>query len=128
MWGECFPPLRFPDYKPHTIIILRGVFDFFAKKISEPIPKKCIFATSILEIMNAKRKYIRYIVLLFCTVLMFALASCQSSHNTPHHSSKYQKVRTKHQPNWNATTSQSTTYYIKKNSTRKSHDSKKVKR
>jgi hypothetical protein len=78
--------------------------------------------------MNAKKKYLRYIVLLFCVALMVTFVSCQSSKNQVHKPSKYQKVRTKHQPHWNATTSQSTTYYIKKNSTRKSHDSKKIKR
>lgn len=78
--------------------------------------------------MNAKRKYIRYFVLLFCTVLTFSLVSCKSSSTTSHKPSKYNKVRTKHQPHWNATTSQNTTYYIKKHSTRKSHDSKRIKR
>ena len=78
--------------------------------------------------MNIDKKYIKYILLTFCTVLMFGLGGCQSSKSTTHSSSKYHRVRTKHQPHWNATTSQSTTYYIKKNSTRKSHDSKKVKR
>jgi hypothetical protein len=78
--------------------------------------------------MNTKNKYFRYIVLLFCVTLAVTFVSCQSSRNQTHRSSKYHKVRTKHQPHWNATTSQSTTYYIKKNSTRKSHDSKKVKR
>lgn len=90
--------------------------------------KNCIFAISISQIMEAKRKYLRYIVLLFCSVLMFTLGACQSSKKTTHNPSKYQRVRTKHQPHWNATTSQSTTYYIKKNSTRKSHDSKRIKR
>ena len=90
--------------------------------------KKCIFAISFSYIMEAKRNYLRYIVLLFCTVLMFVLGACQSSKKTTHTASKYHRTRTKHQPHWNATTSQSTTYYIKKHSTRKSHDSKRIKR
>lgn len=101
---------------------------FFSKIYAEAILKNCIFAISISYIMKAKGKYINYIVLLFCTVLMFALGSCKSSKSTAHTPTKYHRVRTKHQPHWNATTSPNTTYYIKKHSTRKSHDSKKVKR
>ena len=78
--------------------------------------------------MNTKKKYIRYIVLLFCVALAVTFVSCQTSKNQTHKSGKYQKVRTRHTPHWNSSTTQSTTYYIKKNSTRKSHDSKKVKR
>lgn len=78
--------------------------------------------------MDSKKKYFRYIVLLFCVALTVLFVSCQTSKNQTHKPNNYHKVRTKHQPHWNATTSQSTTYYIKKNSTRKSHDSKKVKR
>lgn len=78
--------------------------------------------------MNAKRKYISGIVFTFFALAMMTLTSCQSTKNTAHRSTRYNKVRTKHQPHWNATTSQSTTYYIKKNSTRKSHDTQKIKR
>lgn len=78
--------------------------------------------------MITKRRYYRFIVLLFCAVIVLVFGSCQSSKKTAYKPAKYQRVRTKHQPHWNATTSQSTTYYIKKHSTRKSHDSKKIKR
>lgn len=78
--------------------------------------------------MITKKRYYRFIVLLFCAVIALAFGSCQSSKNTAYKPAKYQKVRTRHQPHWNATTSQSTTYYIKKNSSRKGHDSKKIKR
>ena len=80
------------------------------------------------EKMITKKRYWKFVVFLFCATLMLALGSCQSSHNTVHKASKYQKTRTRHTPKWNATTSQSTTYYIKKHSTRKSHDSKRIKR
>lgn len=78
--------------------------------------------------MIAKKKYLKFVVFLFCAAMMLMFGSCQSSQNTVHKASKYQKTRTRHTPKWNSTTSQSTTYYIKKNSTRKSHDSKKIKR
>jgi len=74
------------------------------------------------------KKYRKLVVFLFCAALMLVFGSCQSSRNQVHRSSNYQKVHVRYQPHWNATTSQSTTYYIKKNSTRKSHDSKKIKR
>lgn len=38
------------------------------------------------------------------------------------HKAAYNKKRTRHQPKWNATTSQTTTYYIKKNNARKRHN------
>jgi len=78
--------------------------------------------------MITNKKYWKFVVFLFCAVLIFTFGACQSSRNQVHKPSKYQKTRTRHTPKWNATTSQSTTYYIKKNSTRKSHDSKKIKR
>lgn len=77
--------------------------------------------------MNTKRRYWKYVVFLFCAVLMFGMGACQTAKNQPRKSSKYQRVRTRHTPKWNATTSQTTTYYIKKHSTRKSHDGKKLK-
>jgi hypothetical protein len=75
--------------------------------------------------MSAKRKYIRYIVFLFCSVLVMALCSCQTSKRTSHSSARYQKERYKHQPHWNATTSQSTIYHIKKHFKRHPRDRKK---
>lgn len=78
--------------------------------------------------MITNKKYYKFIVFLFFAVVVILFGSCQSTSNTTHKPSKYQKVRTRHQPHWNATTSQSTTYYIKKNSSRKSHDGKKIKR
>lgn len=80
------------------------------------------------EKMNSKKKYFRYIVLLLCVALTGLFVSCQTSKNQTHKSSKYQKTRTRHTPKWNSTTSQNTTYYIKKHSTRKGHDIKRVKR
>ena len=81
-----------------------------------------------LKIVITNKKYWKPVVFLFCVALTLTLGSCQSSRNQVHKSSSYQKVRTRHQPHWNATTSQSTTYYIKKNSTRKGHDGKRIKR
>lgn len=59
---------------------------------------------------------------------IFAFGACQTTRNQTHRATRYQKVRTRHTPKWNATTSQSTTYYIKKHSFRKSHDIKRIKR
>jgi hypothetical protein len=78
--------------------------------------------------MNTRKKYIRYIVFVFFALVFMGLTACQSSKSQTHKPTRYTKTRTRHQPNWNAASSQKTTYYIKKHSTRKSHDSKKVKR
>ena len=78
--------------------------------------------------MKSNNKYLKYVVFLFCSVLLLVLGSCETSRTQTHSATQYQRVRTRHQPHWNATTSQSTTYYIKKHSTRKSHDSEKRKR
>lgn len=59
------------------------------------------------------------IVVLFC--------ACQTNRNQTHRPSKYQKVKVRHTPWKNASTSQNTTYYIKKHSTRKSHDGTTIK-
>lgn len=75
--------------------------------------------------MNAKRNHIRYIVFLFCSVMLIAFCSCKTSNRASHSSARYQKVRTRHQPHWNATTSQTTTYHIKKHFKRNSKDRKK---
>ena len=75
-----------------------------------------------------KKKYWKFVVFLFCAVMTLAFGSCQSSRNQVHKSTKYQKTRTRYNPKWNSSSSQSSTYYIKKHSTRKSHDSKKIKR
>lgn len=77
--------------------------------------------------MNAKNRYLKSVVLFLCTMLVLSLCACNSSRNHVHKSTRYQKVRTNHTPKRNATTSQNTTYYIKKHSTRKSHDGKTIK-
>ena len=75
-----------------------------------------------------KKRLQKYIFIVFCVVGVLCLVSCQTSRSQTHGKTKYQRVRTRHTPKWNSTTSQSTTYYIRKNSTRKSHDSKRIKR
>lgn len=77
---------------------------------------------------DMRKRGLKYIAFLLLSILTVTFVSCQSSRNQVHKPSRYQKTRTRHTPKWNATTSQRTTYYIKKNSTRKSHDSKRKKR
>ena len=97
------------------------------QKAFRAYPKKMYLCRLKLRIMITK-KYWKFVVFLFVAALTLTFCSCQSSQNTVHKASKYQKTRTRHTPKWNSTTSQSTTYYIKKHSTRKSHNSKKIKR
>ena len=75
-----------------------------------------------------KNKLLKYILFLFCSIGILFMVSCQTSRNQTHRCTRYQKVKIRHTPNWNYTTSQRTTYYIKKNAARKSHDSKRIKR
>ena len=81
----------------------------------------------MIRTMEVKKRYLRGFLFVFCAIVLLSLNACQSSRNQIHAPSKYKKVRTRHTPKWNATTSQSTTYYIKKNATRKSHDGKTMK-
>ena len=64
-------------------------------------------------------RLLKYIFYVFCSVGILLFGSCQTTRNQTHKSKKYHTLRTRHTPHWNATTSQNTTYYIKKNSTRK---------
>ena len=69
-----------------------------------------------------RNKLFKHIFCLFCFMGMLFSVCCQTNGNQTHRSSKYQTTRVRHTPRWNATTSQNTTYYLRKNSTRKSHD------
>lgn len=71
-----------------------------------------------------KNRFLKYIFCLFCFLGVMVSASCQASRTQTHGKSKYQKVRTRHTPNWNSSTSQHTTYYIRRNFKRHSHDVK----
>lgn len=68
--------------------------------------------------------FLKYICCLLCFLVVVTTASCQTARTQTHGKSKYQRVRTRHTPNWNASTSQNTTYYIKRNFKRHSHDVK----
>ena len=74
-----------------------------------------------------KNKCLKYIAFSFFVLVLLCFSACQTSRNTQR-STKYTKVKTRYQPHWNSTTSQSTTYYIKKHSTKNNHNSKKLKR
>lgn len=70
--------------------------------------------------MNKKFSVSRLVTVLLCTLAIgLAAASCGTSKTSTYRNSSYSKQRTRHQPRWNATTSQTTTYYIRKHSTRK---------
>ena len=69
-----------------------------------------------------RNKLFKHIFCLFCFMGVLMSAYCQTDRTQTHKSSKYQTTRVRHTPNWNATTSQNTTYYLRKNSTRKSHN------
>ena len=72
-----------------------------------------------------KNSFLKYIFCLFCFFGLLVSVYSQTSRNHTHYKSKYQKVRTRHTPNWNASTSQHTTYYIRKNFKRNYNDVKK---
>jgi ABC-type oligopeptide transport system substrate-binding subunit len=72
--------------------------------------------------MGKKKNFFHIIVIFLCVVCLCALSSCGSSRNNTKSTVSYSKKRTRHQPNWNHTTSQTTTYYIKKHNTHKSHN------
>ena len=46
--------------------------------------------------MITNKKYYKFIVFLFFAVVVILFGSCQSTSNTTHKPSKYQKVRTRH--------------------------------
>jgi len=75
-----------------------------------------------------KNKCLKYIAFSFFVLVLLCFSACQTSRNQTKRSTKYTRVKTRYQPHWNSTTSQSTTYYIKKHSTKKNHNSKKLKR
>ncbi|MBO4488431.1 MAG: hypothetical protein J5741_02100 [Bacteroidales bacterium] len=74
---------------------------------------------------NRKRFHIIGIVL--CLLLVGMLTpSCSSSHQTTRKAPRYTRQKTKG-PRWNASTSRTTTYYIKKHSTKNRYAPKKPK-
>lgn len=75
-----------------------------------------------------KNKCLKYIAFSFFVLVLLCFSACQTSRNYNQSSTRYTKVKTRYQPHWNSTTSQSTTYYIKKHSTKKNHNQKKLKR
>lgn len=73
--------------------------------------------------MNKNFSISRLAAILLCVFAIgFAATSCSTSKRSTYRTSSYSKKRTRHQPRWNATTSQTTTYYIRKHSTRKRHN------
>lgn len=51
-----------------------------------------------------------------------SFSSCSTSQGSSKSKVEYSKKRTRHQPKWNSTTSQTTTYHIRKHNTRRSHN------
>ena len=114
-------------YCRYTKRLNKSVIGIKCMETAEVILKKCIFAILKKENMSMRNRLLKHIFCLICFVGVLFSASCQTSRNQTHKSSRYQTSRTRHTPNWNASTSQRTTYYIKKNSTRKNHGRKTIK-
>ncbi len=72
--------------------------------------------------MGKKRFLLHIIIVLFCVAFALSFTSCSTSKSGTKSPSSYSKKRTRHQPNWNATTSQTTTYHIRKHNSRKSQN------
>ncbi len=72
--------------------------------------------------MDKKSRVHHLMLMLLCaTVLAFIAPSCSTSKSNTKKKTSYSKQRTR-QPRWNATTSQTTTYYIKKKAPRKRYN------
>lgn len=71
--------------------------------------------------MNREATFYHFIILIFFVFIACTIVSCSSSRNTAKRPISYSRQKTK-QPRWNTTTSPTTTYYIKKHSTRKRHN------
>lgn len=71
--------------------------------------------------MDKRRPYMKFFVLSACLLALAALSSCSSARRGVKNAPSYSKQRTR-QPRWNATTSQTATYYIKKKSPRKRYN------
>ncbi|MBR4135741.1 MAG: hypothetical protein IKU03_04960 [Bacteroidales bacterium] len=74
------------------------------------------------------RKRFHIIGIVWCFLLVGLMApSCTSSHQTTRKAPRYTRQKTK-SPRWNASTSRTTTYYIKKHSTKRRNSPKPQKR
>ncbi|MDY6347136.1 MAG: hypothetical protein SPL42_01710 [Bacteroidales bacterium] len=63
-----------------------------------------------------KKHKTRTLLLALCATAILAV-SCQTARNGSQRSAKYSKQRTRYKSHWNSSSSQSTTYYIKKHNT-----------
>ena len=72
--------------------------------------------------MNKKSSFFYIIITFLCVVFLASFSSCSTSQDSSKSKVEYSKKRTRHQPKWNATTSQTTTYHIRKHNTRRSHN------
>ncbi len=73
--------------------------------------------------MGKKAFFIHICITVFiCVACLGLFSSCSSSRNNTKTTAAYSKKKTRYQPNWNHTTSQTTTYHIRKHSTRKRHN------
>ncbi len=101
----------------------------FRKHFSAPITEKSVSLQPCKNNIMMKKKKLPYIIgVLICFLaLTLAAPSCSSSHQTTKKAPRYSRQRTK-SPRWNASTSRTTTYYIKKHSTKQRHSPKPKKR
>ena len=99
------------------------------KHFSTPITEKSVSLQPCKNNITMKKRKLPYILgMLVCfLVLSIAAPSCNSSKQTTKKAPRYSRQRTK-SPRWNASTSRTTTYYIKKHSTKQRHSPKPKKR
>lgn len=72
--------------------------------------------------MDKKSSFFYIIITILCVVFLASFSSCSTTQGSSKSKTEYSKKRTRHQPKWNATTSQTTTYHIRKHNTRRSHN------
>lgn len=75
-----------------------------------------------MEKMGRRVSFCHILLLTACALFLVSFSSCSTARSNTKYKAAYSKKRTRHQPKWNATTSQTTTYYIKKNNARKRHN------
>ncbi len=85
--------------------------------------QKNIVSLPTLKFETMGRKSFFYIILTFlCVMFLGSFSSCSTTQSETKAKASYSKKRTRHQPKWNYTTSQTTTYHIRKHNTRKSRN------
>ncbi len=72
--------------------------------------------------MEKKPSFPHIIIAFLCAVFLASFVSCGTVQRQSKPAAQYSKKRTRYQPNWNHTTSQNTTYHIRRHNTRRSQN------